>query len=103
MHLNSISLSTLPTISMLIMSELFATCFSCCNNFNLLHNSRGSDDKNIVFETPEAETIKLGDLSNFIEVLSRVDFLPKPFTSKCISFAKSYISFLSDSLAGSSL
>ena len=60
-------------ISSLIMSEFFTACFSCNNNFNLLHSSSGSDDKNIVFETPEAETIRPGDLSNFIRVLSQVD------------------------------
>ena len=58
MHLYSNNLSTIATISSLIMSELFPACFSCNNHFNL-HDSSGSDDKNIVFETPEAETIKL--------------------------------------------
>ena len=33
----------------------------------------GSVDKTFV-ETPEAETIKLGDLTNFISVRSGVDF-----------------------------
>ena len=56
------------------MSELFPACFYCNNNFNLSQSSLGSDDKNFVFETPEAETIKPGDFSNFIRVLSRVDF-----------------------------
>ena len=84
-------------ISSLIMSELFPACFSCNNNFNLSQSSLGSDDKNIVFETPEAETIKPGDLSNFISVLSQVDLLPKAFVSKFISFA--YIIFLSCKLA----
>ena len=76
MHLYSNNLSTIATISSLIISELFPTCFSCNNNFNQLHSSSGSDDKNIVFETPEEETIKPGDLNNFIRVLSRVDLLP---------------------------
>ena len=76
MHLYSNNLSTIAMISSLIISELFPACFSCNNNFNLSHNSSGSDDKNIVFETPEAETIKPGDLFNFIRVLSRVDLLP---------------------------
>ena len=40
-----------------------------------------------------------GDLSNFITVPSRVDFLPGPYTSKFISFAKAYLNFLSDKLA----
>ena len=52
------------------MPELFAACFSCNNNFILLHSSSGSDDKNFVFETREAETIKFGDFSNFTRVLS---------------------------------
>ena len=100
MHSYSNSLSTIATISSLIMSELFPACFSCSNKFNLLHSSSGSDHKNNGFDTPEAE---LGDLSNFRRVLYRVDFLPEPFTSKCISFAKSYINFLSDNLARSTL
>ena len=87
----------------IVMSELFPASFSSSKNFNLLHISSGLDDKNIVFETPEAEAIKLGDLSIFTRVLSRVDFLPKPFTSKYNSFAKSYINFLSDNLARSTL
>ena len=102
MHLFSNNLSTLAiiaTISSLIISELFPACFSCNNNFNLLHNSLGSVDKNIVFETPEAETIKPGQLSSSIRVLSRVDFLPTRLSSKYVSFANSYINFLSDKLA----
>ena len=62
-------------ISSLIMSELFPACFSCSNIFNLSQSLSGSDDKNIVFETPEAETIKPGDLSNFKGVQSQVDLL----------------------------
>ena len=76
MHLYSNKLSTITTISSLIISELLPPCFSCNNNFSLLHRSSGSEDKNIVFETPEAETIKPGDLSSFISVRSRVDLLP---------------------------
>ena len=68
------NLSFIATISSLIISELFPACFSCSNSFNLLQSSSGSDDKNIVFETPEAEILKPGDLSNFIRVRSRVDF-----------------------------
>ena len=103
MHLYSNNLSIITTISSLIISELFPACFSCYNNFNLSQSSLGSDDKNIVFETPEAETIKPGELSNFISLLARVDLLPGAFRSKCISFAKSYINFLSDKLARSTL
>ena len=51
---------------MLIKSELFPACVSCSNNINRLHNSLGSDDKNIVLETTEAETTKPGNLSNFL-------------------------------------
>ena len=76
MNFYSNNLSTIATISSLIISELFPACISCHNNFNLLRNSSGSDDKKIDFETPEAETIRPGDLSNFIRLLSRVDFLP---------------------------
>ena len=82
------------------MSELFPVCFSCSNNFNLLHYSSRSDDKKIV-EIPEV--VIAGDLSNFVRVRSRVDFLPCPLSSKCNSFAKSYISFLSVKLARSTL
>ena len=70
------NLSTIATISSLIISELFPACFSSNNNFNLSHSSLASDDKNIVLETPEAEPINYGDLSNYIGVLSRVDLLP---------------------------
>ena len=76
MHLYSNYLSTIATISSLIMSESFPACFSCKNNLNLSQSSSGPDDKNVVFETPEAETINPGDLSNFMSVLSRVDLLP---------------------------
>ena len=61
MNLYSKSSSTIVTISTLIISELFPACFSCSCNFNLLHNSSGSGNKNIVFETPEAETFKPDD------------------------------------------
>ena len=103
MHLYSNNLSTIAKISSLIMSELFPACFSFIINFNRIQSSSGSDDKKIVFETPEAETIKPGDLSKFITVRSRVDFIPTAFTSKFISFAKSYNNFLSDILAMSTL
>ena len=70
MHLCSNSLSTIATISSLIISELFPAYSSCNNNFNLLQSSSGSDGKSIVCEVPEAETNQLGDLSNFIRLLS---------------------------------
>ena len=44
-------------ISSLIMSELFPACFSSNNNFNLSQSSLRADDKNIVCQTTEAETI----------------------------------------------
>ena len=97
------NLSNITTISSLIISELFPACFSCNNNFHIPHNSLGSDDRNIVFEIPEAETIKPGALSNFTSFLSRIDLLPGAFASKCISFAKSYYNFLSYKLARSTL
>ena len=101
MHLYSNSLSTIAMISSLYISELFLTCPSCSNNFTLLRSSLGSDGKNIVFEIPEAEIIKPGDLSNFTSVLSQVVLLSGAFTSKYISFAKSNFNFLSNKLARS--
>ena len=103
MHLYSNSLSTLATISSLFKSELLSPCFSCHRNFNLSQKSFGSDDTNIVFETHGAETNKPGDLSFFISVLSLIAFLSMAFRSKFISFAKPYITFLSDKLARSTL
>ena len=83
------------------MSELFPACFSCSISLNLSQSLSGSDYRNIVFELPEA--MIAGDLTNFIGVLSLADFLPCPLSSKCISFAKSYINFLSCQLARSTL
>ena len=97
MHLDSNNLSTIATMSSLNMSELFPACFSCNIIFNPSHNSLGSDDRIFVFQTPEA--MITGELSNFISVLSRVVLLPTRLSSKCISFAKSYINVLSDKLA----
>ena len=54
MHLYSNNLSIIATISSLIILELLPACFSCNNYFNLSQSSLGSDDKNNVFETPEA-------------------------------------------------
>ena len=62
MHLYSYSLSSIAKISFLIKLELLPACFCCSNNFNLSESSSGSDGKNIVFEIPEAEIIKLCDL-----------------------------------------
>ena len=59
-----------------MMIELLTACFSCSNKFILSHNSLGSDGKNIVFERPEAEINKPGDLSNLINELSQLDLLP---------------------------
>ena len=80
-------------ISSLIMLELIPACSSCNNNLNLSQSSLGSDGKNVVLETPETKIVILVDLSNFISVRSRVDFLPVAFTSKYVSFAKSYNNF----------
>ena len=74
MHLYCNNLSTIATISSSIIIEFFPACFSRSNKFFLYQNSFGLDDRIIVFETPEAETIKSVDLSNFIGVLSRVVF-----------------------------
>ena len=73
MHLYSNNFSTIAMISSLVMSELFPADISCIVNFNLSQSSSGADDKNIVFETPEAETINPGDLGNFISVLPQID------------------------------
>ena len=70
LDLYSNNLSNIAINSCLIMSELFPACFSCNNNFSLLQSSSGSDDEKIVFETPEAETIKPVELGNFLRVLS---------------------------------
>ena len=80
--MSSINLSIIAAISSLILTEIFAACFSCSNNSNQFHNSLGLDDENFVFDIPEAEIIKHGDLSDPIRDLSRVDFLPGAFTSK---------------------
>ena len=94
------NLSTIATISSLIISDFMPHCFCCNNIFNLLHRSSGSVDKNLVFETPKAETIIPGDLGHFLSVRSRVYLLPVAFTSNYLSFANSYNNFLSDKLAG---
>ena len=52
------------------MLELFPVCFSCNNTFNPSQSLSGSGHKNIVFETPEAETINHGELNNVISDLS---------------------------------
>ena len=108
MHLYSKNLSTRATISSLNMSEVFPACISCSNIFILSDNSSGFSERynffeNDFFETPEAETIKPGDLSNFISVLPGVDLLPGALTSKYNSFAKSYYNFLSAKPARSTL
>ena len=64
MQLYSFEGSTIARISSLIMSELFPACSSCRKKFNLSQSSSGSDDKNVVFEMPEA--MIAGDFSNFI-------------------------------------
>ena len=76
MHLYFNNLSTIAKILLLNYLEFLPACFSCNNNFNLSHILVGSDGKNIVFETPEAETIEPDGLSNFISVRSQVNFLP---------------------------
>ena len=55
------NLSTIATISLLIISELFPACFHCRNCVDSSHNSLGSDDKINVFQTPEAESLKSSD------------------------------------------
>ena len=98
MHSCSGNFSALGTISSLIISEIFAACFSCSYKFSLSHSSKGSDDKNIVFEkdfflcddeTQEAETIIPGYLSNVIGDLYLVLLLPGALSPKNFSFAKS--------------
>ena len=83
------------------MSELFPCYFSCINNFHLSLNSLGSHDENLVSEndfflwdeTPEAETITLGDLGNLMKDLSLRLLLPAAISWKYIFPANSYIIF----------
>ena len=58
-HWYSNNLSTIATFFRLVITELFPACFSCRNNFNLSQSSSGSDDKNIVFETPKQKPLNL--------------------------------------------
>ena len=74
-QLFSNSLSSIATISSFIISELIPASFACGNNFNFLHNSLGSDGKNMLFEILEEEIIKRSDFGNFLRVLSQVDSL----------------------------
>ena len=97
------SLSTIGIISSLFVSELFPACLFRRNFVNLLHNFLRSGGKNMVFDLPDAEIFKPGDLSNHESDLSQLDLLPEAFTSKHLSFAKSYIYFLSNKLARSAL
>ena len=90
-HLYSNSLSTIAKISSLIMSELYPACFSCNNNFTLLHKSSKSDDRIIIFGTPDA--IIAGDFNKFISDLSLSLFRPFCLILKFNSFANLKISF----------
>ena len=81
------NLSTIAIISSSIILELFPPCFSCNNNFNLSQSSLGPDDKNIVYETPEA--MIASDLSNLITDLSLELFRPFCLISNFISFPNS--------------
>ena len=78
---------TIATLFLLLMSELFPACFSCSNKFILSQTSSGSDGQTFVEIT---ESMMAGDLSNFLSVLSLIDFLPGALTSEYISFANSY-------------
>ena len=82
------------------MSVLNPAFSSCSYIFSLSHGSFGFSAKNTV-EFPEAMIASC--LSNLINNLSPVDFLPEALTSKCIPFANSYNIFLSDNLARSTL
>ena len=66
MQLHSNYLSSIARISSSIILESFPAYFCCNKNFNLSHNSLGSEDKKIVFdkdfflwddETTEEKTI----------------------------------------------
>ena len=92
--------SAIATISSLLKSEKLSPYFSCSSNSNLPQNSLGSDDENIV-EIPEA--MKAGEIGIFLGGRCRVDLLFIRFTSKFISFGKSYPNCLSDRLAKSTL
>ena len=94
MHSNSTNISAFAMISSSMISKLLPACFSCINNFLLLHNSLGSEDKNPVFEkifseTLEAETNIPGGLKNLISDLSLGLLLPGAHSSKYFSFANS--------------
>ena len=91
--------ATTAMISSLIKSNLEPARFSCSNTFNLTHSSLGSHDENLVFEIPQADTIIIGDLSNFISMRSRVDLIPTAFISTYVSFAESYHKFSSNKLS----
>ena len=54
MLLCSNSSSTIATFSALIRLELFPPCFSGSNNFYISQSLVGLDEKNFVFELPEA-------------------------------------------------
>ena len=75
MQLYSNNLSAIATISPSIKSEIFPSCFSCSKNFNLLQSSLGADEKNLIFQTPEAETLVLGDFSNFFKSAMWIRFI----------------------------
>ena len=86
------------------MSDFLPACSSCNIDFN--HSNFHQDfligiffSENDFAETPEAETITTGDVGSFISVRSGIDFLPGAFESNYISFAKSYLNFLSSKLA----
>ena len=51
MHLYSNRLSAIATISSLVMSEIFSTCFSCSRKFNLSQSPLELEDKNHVFDS----------------------------------------------------
>ena len=72
------------------MSELLP---ACSNKPHLSQKLFESDGKNLVLEIREAETIVLGDLSNYISVRSWVYLLPVAFFSKYIFFVNSNINF----------
>ena len=69
-------MSTKATSSSSIIVEIIPGFYSGSHNFNLSHTSLASHDKNIVFETPEAKTIILGDLSKYKSGLSLFRLIP---------------------------
>ena len=93
MHLYSNSSSTIASIPSSILLENYPACFSPKINFNRLHNSLGSEGKNIVCESPEAEIYEPGDLGNFYKCSISSRFIILSFYIKIHFLCKIIIYF----------